>query len=133
MTNDILNVESTSVNDKDPDLTGFEIHGINILVRPVHVEAKTKGGILLTDKLQDDASYLTNVGKVLAIGSLAYTQEEFGGESWCKVGDYVLLPKLAGNKIKYKGVPLIIVGCNKVMATLDDPKTVDMNFNLTGY
>jgi len=101
------------------------------VVRPLHLEGKTKGGILLTQKLQDDAQYLMNVCKVLKMGSLCYTQEGFQGERWCEVGDYVLIPKLVGNKISYKGYPLTLVNCDRVLAVVKDPFTIDPNFNLT--
>lgn len=130
----ILNTETTPHDSKDPDLTEFDIKGWNLVVRPVHVEGKTKGGIILTDKTQGDASYLMNVGKVLKMGTQCFTQEDiFNGERWCEVGDYVLIPKLTGQKVKYKGVPLTIISCDRIIATIKDPKDIDPNFNITGY
>lgn len=126
-----LSEDSTPMDQKDPDITGFNITGHQLLIRPVHVEGKTKGGIILAQKTQDDIAYLTNIGKVLAMGPRAYVQEMFEETGpWCKVGDYVLLPKLAGQKIKLRDVPLIMVGCDKVLATLDDPRLLDDKFNI---
>jgi co-chaperonin GroES (HSP10) len=132
-----LNTETTDVNEKGPDISGFNLKGHVVLLRPVHVSGKTKGGLLLANKTQQDVSYLMNVCEVLAIGPTAYTQEQFLNprtneiEQWCKVGDFVLIPRLSGQKIKYKGVPLTIISCDRIIATLDNPEDIDPNFNIS--
>ena len=50
-----------------PDLPGY-----HVLVRPTSIKEKTKGGILLPEKARDDIAYLTTVGRVLKVGTLAY-------------------------------------------------------------
>jgi co-chaperonin GroES (HSP10) len=127
-----LSTDSTTVDTPDPDLTGFNITGHKLLLRPLHVEGKTKGGLLLAQKTQHDLSYLMNVCKVLAVGPRAYKQEMFNDTGpWCDVGDYVLIPRLGGQKIKLKGVPLTMISCDQVMAVIDDPADVDPNFNIS--
>ena len=44
-----------------PDLPGY-----HILVRPVSIKEKTKGGILLPNSTKEDMAYLTTVGEVVA-------------------------------------------------------------------
>ena len=51
----------------DPDILP-DIPGYHVLVRPISVKTKTKGGIYLPDSTKDDIAYLTTVGKVLKIG-----------------------------------------------------------------
>lgn len=127
-----INDETTDINDKDPDLKGFNITGHNILLRPLHVSGKTSGGVFLASKTQHDISYLMNVCKVLAVGPTAYTQERFENTgSWCKPGDYVLIPRLGGMKLKFKGIPLTLISCDKVLALIEDPKDVDSHFNIS--
>lgn len=46
------------------------IPGYRILIRPLQVQNKTKGSILLPDSFQDDINYLTTVGRVVAVGDL---------------------------------------------------------------
>ena len=128
----ILSEATTGVDTPDPDLSGFKVCGWQVVLRPLHIDSKTKGGIILTDSLKDDANCLMNVCKVLKLGSLCYTQEGFQGEKWCKEGDYVLIPKLTGQKISYKGYPITIVNCDRIIAVLEDPQDIDPNFNLTG-
>ena len=60
------------------------IPGFNVLIRPVSIKSKTKGGILLPDSTVDDMTYLTTVGKVLSVGELAYKdKEKFSTCAWC--------------------------------------------------
>lgn len=127
-----INDDTTSIEDEDPDITGFNITGHRLLLRPLHIEGKTKGGVLLATKTQHDLSYLMNVCKVLALGPRAYKQDMFEDTGpWCQPGDYVLIPRLSGQKIKFKGVPLTMISCDQILAVLDNPKDVDPNFNIS--
>lgn len=127
----LLDKETTPADSPDPDLKGFKITGHNLVLRPCHVEGTTKGGIILAGKTTHDLSYLMNVCKVLAVGPTAYTQELFLKTGpWCKAGDFVLIPRLTGQKVKFKGIPITIISCDKVIAVLDDPKDIDPNFNI---
>jgi co-chaperonin GroES (HSP10) len=130
----VLDDDKADLNATDPDIEGFHLKGHNILVMPVKVSNKTKYGVHLSDNTKDDVQYLTNMGKVLSFGPRAYVQDIYqeSGPA-CKVGDYVLIPKLAGQKIKYKGVTLTIVPCDRVIAVIDDPKDFDPNFTITNY
>ena len=77
--------------------------GYHILIRPVAIREKTKGGILLPDKFKDDAKYLTTLGRVLKVGELAYADHnKFKGRAWCKPGDYVVYGKYQGDKFFIK-------------------------------
>ena len=55
----------------DPEVLPH-LPGYHILIRPVAIREKTKGGILLPDKFKDDVKYLTTLGRVLKVGELAY-------------------------------------------------------------
>ena len=79
----------------DPEVLP-ELPGFHVLVRPVSVKSQTKGGILLPDSTKDDISYLTTVGKVIALGDLAYLdKDKFPAGAWCSIGDYVCYGKHA--------------------------------------
>ena len=94
------NSETTAVEDPDPDLTGFRVPNHCIVIRPLHVEGKTKGGVILASKTHHDLAYLMNVCKVLKLGDRAYKQEMFDETGpWVKPGDFVLIPRLGGQKI----------------------------------
>lgn len=115
----------------DPEVLP-SLPGYHILVRPVSVKSKTKGGLLLPDSVKDDVAYLTTVGKVLAVGDLAYKDEDkFPNGKWCDVGDYVCYARHAGQKLYYKGVRLLLLFDDQVMMKVDEPTNLDMTYNLS--
>ena len=115
---------------KDPEVLP-ELPGFHVLVRPVSVKSQTKGGILLPDSTKDDISYLTTVGKVLALGDLAYLdKDKFPAGAWCNIGNYVCYGKHAGTKLLYKGVRLILLFDDQISMRVEDPKDLDPTFNL---
>ena len=114
----------------DPEVLP-ELPGFHVLVRPVSVKSQTKGGILLPDSTKDDISYLTTVGKVIALGDLAYLdKDKFPAGAWCNIGNYVCYGKHAGTKLFYKGVRLILLFDDQITMRVEDPKDLDPTFNL---
>ena len=123
----ITEEEDEATPDILPELPGF-----HVLVRPVSVKEKTKGGILLPNSTKEDMSYLTTVGKVIKIGNLAYNdKDKFPKGPWCKEGDYICYAKHAGQKIQYKEVKMILLYDDQVIMKVEDPKYLDPTFNLT--
>jgi len=109
-----------------------ELPGFHVLVRPVSVKEKTKGGILIPNSTKEDMSYLTTVGKVIKIGDLAYNDtDKFPKGPWCKEGDYICYAKHAGQKIQYKEVKMILLYDDQVIMKVEDPKYLDPTFNLS--
>lgn len=128
----IKNDQWVSNEEDQPDPTNLPyLPGYNILVRPVSVKGVTKGGLLLPDSTKDDMAYLTTVGRVLSVGDLAYKdQSKFPNGAWCKVGDYVCYGKHSGQKIKYKGIRLILLFDDQIIMRVEHPKDLDPTFNL---
>jgi|TARA_B100001094_G_scaffold234061_1_gene228986 co-chaperonin GroES (HSP10) len=122
----------TNKEDKDtPDVLP-ELPGFHVLVRPVSVKEKTKGGIIIPNSTKEDMSYLTTVGKVIKIGNLAYNDtDKFPKGPWCKEGDYICYAKHAGQKIQYKEVKMILLYDDQVIMKVQDPKYLDPTFNLS--
>ena len=109
-----------------------ELPGYHVLVLPISVKSQTKGGIFIPDSTKEDMSYLTTVGKVIALGDLAYAEKDkFPNGPWCKVGDYVCYGKHTGTKMFYKGVRLILLFDDQIVMRVEDPKDLDPTFNLT--
>ena len=121
----------TKNKQEDPDILP-ELPGYHVLVRPVSIKQETKGGILLPDSTREDMAYLTTVGKVVAIGDLAYAdKEKFTKGPWCKIDDYVCYGKHTGQKIKYKGIKYILLYDDQIIMRVESPKNLDPTFNLT--
>ena len=62
----------------------------------------SKGGIILAEETRDTERAQNPVGRVVAIGPLAFkkrdTMEPWPEGSWCEVGDYVRVPKWTGDR-----------------------------------
>lgn len=115
----------------DPDVLPH-IPGFHILVRPISIKEKTKGGLLLPDSVRDDIAYLTTVGKVLAVGKDAYKDtNRYPNGAWCKEGDYVCYGKHSGQKFFYKGIKLLLLTDDQISMIVEDPKELDPTFNLS--
>jgi len=106
--------------------------GYHILVQPVTVKQKTKGGILLPDSVKDDVAYLTTVAKVLKLGDLAYKDEvKFPLGAWCEEDDYICFGKFNGQKFVYKGAKLLLLFDDQVIMKVEDPAYLDTTYNLS--
>lgn len=115
----------------DPDVLPH-IPGFHILVRPISIKEKTKGGLLLPDSVRDDIAYLTTVGKVLVIGDDAYMDEDkFPNGPWCEAGNYVCYGKHTGQKFFYKGIKLLLLYDDQISMVVENPKDLDPTYNLT--
>ena len=135
MGNALKNDEWIDIEDEVSDPTNLpELPGFHVLVRPVSVKSKTKGGIFIPDSTKDDMSYLTTVGKVIALGELAYKDiDKFPNGEWCTVGDYVCYGKHAGTKLYYQNVKLLLLFDDQVIMRVSDPKDLDPTFNLARH
>ena len=109
-----------------------ELPGFHVLIKPVSVKSKTKGGIFIPDSTKDDISYLTTVGEVIGLGELAYKDEnKFPNGNWCNVGDYVCYGKHAGTKLFYQNIRMILLFDDQIIMKVDDTTDLDPSFHLT--
>jgi co-chaperonin GroES (HSP10) len=123
----------TDENEVKIDMNSLpELPGFHVLVQPVSIKKKTKGGIILPDKVKDDIAYLTTVGKVLKLGDLAYKDtEKFPNGQWCKSGDYVCYGKFSGQKFVYKGLKLLLLFDDQIIMKVSEPALLDPTYNLS--
>jgi len=106
--------------EKIPEPTGFRI-----VLFPLKLEGKTKGGVLLTDETIEESQITTNICKVLKIGPSAYKDKErFPDGPWCKKDDWVLITRYSGSRIKIDGGELRIINDDEVLAVVDDPRDI---------
>jgi co-chaperonin GroES (HSP10) len=118
-----LNTEFTPSTTPDPENLP-SIRPRDVLIRPVPVRETTKGGLILPDNLRSDMTLLTQIGKVLAVGSEAFTSNEFALND-VNVGDYVIFDKFAHDKLAYKNVLLILCEDMNVKMKVTSPEDVD--------
>lgn len=118
-----------------------------VLIRPVKIQEtyKTRSGvdIYLPDTAKQDIQYLTNVGRVVAMGPTAFIDTDAVhagasnphgkfGDKVVKEGDYVVWPKNAGTKVKIKGVTFVLLNDDQLILKVDDPQDINPMDNLTG-
>lgn len=73
--------------------------GHRVLVKPIRIEEKTKGGIYLPQQTQEMERAGVDKGEVIAIGATAWMDERLGGKPWCEVGDTVIWARYAGKPV----------------------------------
>lgn len=74
-----------------------------VLIAPIVVDEKTKGGIILPDEHKDREQFAQMQGTLIAVSPLAFTYAD--AEAWGKAqkpkpGDKVMFAKFAGAAIK---------------------------------
>lgn len=105
-----------------------------VLVCPVQPRKMSKGGIALPDAVQDGEEHLNYIGRVVSMGPLAGKSEKFENPNWVpsqgtspggkylwdvKEGDIVVYGRYAGQRMEWKGVKLLEVNDDEVLAVVD--------------
>ena len=102
--------------------------GWKILIRKPKVKEKTDGGIIIPDQVKDVEDYLSVTGEVAAIGPLCWTNRETGkpwdGGPWCKVGDWVIIPKFTAFKMEIDDDEYRIINNDEIIAVVIDPTRI---------
>ncbi len=83
--------------------------GERVLVKPVEIETKTKGGIVLPDTVSKEQP---TIGEVIAIGS----GEKLEGIT---VGQKIIYSKYAGTEIKNNGDKFLLINIDDVLAVVE--------------
>ena len=94
-----------SLMEAFPDVTcNTEPLGGRVLVQLRRMAPKTKSGIVLVEDTRDTVKWNNQVGKVVALGPLAFrnreTKELWPEGAWVKLGDYVRVPRWDGDRIE---------------------------------
>ena len=99
--------------------------GWRMVLFPLKLQGKTKGGVLLTDDTVTESQVTTNICKVLKMGPECYKdKEKFPSGPWCKEGDWVLITRYAGSRIRIDGCELRIINDDEILAVVDDPRDI---------
>ena len=99
--------------------------GWRMVLFPLKLQGKTKGGVLLTDDTVTESQVTTNICKVLKMGPECYKdKEKFPSGPWCKEGDWVLITRYAGSRIRIDGGELRIINDEEILAVVDDPRDI---------
>ena len=88
-----------------------------VVVKRIHAEEKTTGGIIIPDTAKEKPQQ----GEVVAVGPGARDEAGKLIPIDLKVGDRVLFGKWSGTEVKLDGVELLIMKESDVMGALDVP------------
>jgi co-chaperonin GroES (HSP10) len=100
MSNDIEQTLAEAFPEVDPLMAPY---GARVLVQLRAVKERvTEAGLLLPEEVKETEKWNTMIGKVIAIGPLAFCKRESAEPwpegAWAKVGDFVRVPKWGGDR-----------------------------------
>ena len=75
--------------------------------------------------MQAEEKYQSCSALVCALGPEAYNGEKFiDSGPWCKVGDWVMIPRYEATAVSYRGVAVALIPDDRIMAVITDPTDV---------
>ena len=115
---------------------GVKPCGAKILVQLRTMKEKTAGGIVLVEDTKDFNNGNTQLGKVIAVGGIAFRDRSSGEEwkegAWASVGDLVIMPRWGGFRFetevpgqKEKAIFAVFDDTNVQMVVTGNPEQFD--------
>jgi co-chaperonin GroES (HSP10) len=104
---------------------------VKIYIRPeelkkIKQEDGTEVMLYLPDTVRAEDKYSSVSAVVCAVGPEAYQGEKFERSGpWCKVGDWILIPRYESTMVSYRGVAVALLPDDRVMAVISGPKDVE--------
>jgi co-chaperonin GroES (HSP10) len=102
--------------DVDPGVVPL---GARVLIQLRRVAKKTQSGIVLVEETQETVKWNNQVGRVVALGALAFrnrqNMEPWAEGVWLGVGDFVRVPRWNGDRVEVPvkdGDPVVFVTFN---------------------
>jgi co-chaperonin GroES (HSP10) len=80
-----------------------------------------------TSRSITEEKFTSRVGLVLSVGPQAYKDKKFGGVPWCKVGDWIVMPRHGKTHINYRGVQVLYLDDDMVLQPIRDPEHVTIH------
>ena len=75
--------------------------------------------------MQAEEKYQSCSALVCALGPEAYQGEKYSDSGpWCKVGDWVMIPRYEATAVSYRGVAVALIPDDRIMAVITDPTDV---------
>jgi co-chaperonin GroES (HSP10) len=104
---------------------------VKIYIRPeelktIKKEDGTEVTLYLPDTVRAEDKYSSVSALVCAVGPEAYQGEKFERSGpWCKVGDWILIPRYESTMVSYRGVAVALLPDDRVMAVISGPEDVE--------
>lgn len=82
-----------------------------------------KTSLLVPHSVHQREKYKNFVAYVVYMGDECYKAENgTPKKQWCKVGDWIVLPRHEGVQMTYKGYPMIIIYDDRVFGSVSNPE-----------
>lgn len=112
------------------DLAGYEVMGARVLVATLPPKAKSKGGIIFTQKNASEARWTGNVGLVLKMGETAFKYAGQGQHYLWEgrkpaVGEWVEYQPADGREVGIRGLTCRYIDSSLIGAIVPDPEMID--------
>lgn len=99
-----------------------------ILVAPIRAKKQTASGIVIAEEARAAQEHLNYVGKIVALGDMAFKDKRFEGDSNLPgVGDFVVYGRYAGQQMNHRGVKLLIINDDEILAVVKDPESLKIH------
>lgn len=122
----LIDAQFTELTGKPMDMrpAGFYV-ALKVWVSPESKDLGDGKKLFFADSTRDEQKYTSAVGLVCAVGPDAYKGDRFERSGpWCKVGDWVIFPRYEGNAMAYRGVGMILIPDDRIIAVIDDPAEI---------
>ena len=97
--------------------------GYRMLVRPWSGQAKTKGGVILTEETSEKIQMTTVVGLVVKMGDLCYQDKDrYPTGPWCEEKDWVIFARYAGSRMEIDGGEIRMLNDDEILGTIENPE-----------
>lgn len=124
---DLVNEQFIEMTGRPIDLApaGFFV-ALRLYIPPEAKELGNGKKLYLADSHRDERKFTSAVALVCALGPDAYNGERFKDcGPWCKVGDWVMFNRYEGNALSYRGVPMVLLPDDRVLAVVSDPADIE--------
>lgn len=104
---------------------------VKVFVRPEEISTFTTDSgkevsIVMPEMYLANDKYTNFTALVLDIAKDCYTDEEYEETGpWCKVGDWVVIPRNVGTQQDYRGVTVQVIPENAIYCVVEDPTYVE--------
>ena len=112
---------------------------VKIYIRPeelktIKKEDGTEVTLYLPDTVRAEDKFSSVSALVCAVGPEAYQGEKFERSGpWCKVGDWILIPRYESTMVSYRGVAMALLPDDSVMAVITGPEDVESGKAANNY
>lgn len=112
---------------------------VKIYIRPEELKTiKKEDGsevtLYLPDTVRAEDKFSSVSALVCAVGPEAYQGEKFERSGpWCKVGDWILIPRYESTMVSYRGVAMALLPDDRVMAVITGPEDVESGKAANNY